>query len=134
MKNDISMSLQTIRVSNYVFWSRECVYNISDLHKLRVEKIFKRFLCLLFRRHINIFLKKKNHTNHVRFILKRLKRHKMFVKFSKCVFDLKEIDYLEFIVKINNIRMNLAKVATIKNKLNQQRVVMFDFYKICEIL
>jgi hypothetical protein len=38
----------------------------------------------------------------------------MFVKLSKCVFDLKEIDYLEFIVKINDIRMNLAKIVTIK--------------------
>jgi hypothetical protein len=38
----------------------------------------------------------------------------MFIKLSKCVFDLKEIDYLKFIVKINDIRMNLAKIATIK--------------------
>jgi hypothetical protein len=38
----------------------------------------------------------------------------MFVKLSKCAFDLKEIDYLEFIVEINDIRMNLAKIVTIK--------------------
>ncbi len=38
----------------------------------------------------------------------------MFVKFSKCVFDLKEIDYLKFIVEIHDIRMNFAKIATIK--------------------
>ncbi len=38
----------------------------------------------------------------------------MFVRFSKCVFDLKEIDYLKFIVEINDIRMNLAKIAIIK--------------------
>jgi hypothetical protein len=60
------------------------------------------------------FQREENHTNHVRFILKRLKRHKMFVKFSKCVFDLEEIDYLKFIVKINDIRMNFAKIVTIK--------------------
>jgi hypothetical protein len=60
------------------------------------------------------FQKEENHTNHVRFILKQLKRHKMFVKFNKCVFDLKEIDYLKFIVEINDIRMNFAKIVTIK--------------------
>jgi hypothetical protein len=38
----------------------------------------------------------------------------MFVKFSKCVFDLKEIDYLKFIVEINDIRMNFAKIVRIK--------------------
>jgi hypothetical protein len=53
------MSLRTIQISNYVFWSREYICKISNLHKLRVEKIFKRFLCLLFKRHIDIFLKKK---------------------------------------------------------------------------
>ncbi len=60
------------------------------------------------------FQRKEDHTNHVRFVLKRLKRHKMFVKFSKCVFNLKEIDYLKFIVEINNIQMNFAKIVTIK--------------------
>jgi hypothetical protein len=114
MKNNISMSLRTIRVSHYVFWSREYDCNISDSHKLRVEKIFKWFLCLLFKRHFDIFLKKKDHTNHVRLVLKRLKRHKMFVKLNKCVFDLKKIDYLKFIVEINDIRINFAKIVTIK--------------------
>jgi hypothetical protein len=60
------------------------------------------------------FQREENHTNHVRLVLKRLKKHKMFVKLNKCVFDLKEIDYLKFIVEINDIRMNLAKIATIK--------------------
>jgi hypothetical protein len=38
----------------------------------------------------------------------------MFMKFNKCVFDLEEIDYLKFIVEINDIRINFAKVVTIK--------------------
>jgi hypothetical protein len=42
----------------------------------------------------------------------------MFVKLSKFVFDLKEIDYLKFIVEINDIRMNFAKIVTIKNESN----------------
>ncbi len=33
----------------------------------------------------------------------------MFVKFSKCVFDLKQIDYLRFIVEINDILSGLTK-------------------------
>jgi hypothetical protein len=82
------------------------------------------------------FQREKNHTNHVRLILKRLKRHKMFVKLSKCVFDLKEIDYLKFIVKINDIRVNFAKVVTIKKwveSTTRRHVRIFikfaEFYK-----
>ncbi len=82
------------------------------------------------------FQRKENHTNHVRLVLKRLRRHKMFVKFSKCVFDLKEIDYLKFIVEVNDIRMNLAKVVTIKKwveSTTRRHVRIFikfaEFYK-----
>ncbi len=57
---------------------------------------------------------KKEHTNHVRFVLKRFKKYKFFAKLSKCDFDLKEIDYLKFIVEINDIRINFARIAIMK--------------------
>jgi mevalonate kinase len=60
----------------------------------------------------------------------------MFVKLNKCVFDLKKIDYLKFIVKINDIRMNFAKIATIKKWIKsttRRHVRIFikfaEFYK-----
>ncbi len=56
----------------------------------------------------------KEHTNHVRLVLKRFKKYKFFAKLSKCDFDLKEIDYLKFIVKVNDIRMNLARIVIVK--------------------
>ncbi len=56
----------------------------------------------------------EKHKNHVQFVLKRLRKYKFFAKLSKCDFDLKEVDYLKFIVKINDIRMNFAKIATVK--------------------
>ncbi len=46
---------------------------------------------------------KKEHTNHIRFVLKRFRKYKLFAKLSKCAFDLKEIDYLKFIIEINDI-------------------------------
>ncbi len=56
----------------------------------------------------------EEHTNHVRLVLKRLRKYKLFAKLSKCDFDLKEVDYLKFIVRINDIRMNLARIAIVK--------------------
>jgi hypothetical protein len=56
----------------------------------------------------------EEHTNHVRLVLKRLRKYKLFAKLSKCDFDLEEVDYLKFIVKINDIRMNLARIAIVK--------------------
>ncbi len=60
------------------------------------------------------FQNEKEHTNHVRLVLKRLRKYKLFAKLSKCDFDLKEIDYLKFIVKVNDIRMNFARIAIVK--------------------
>ncbi len=60
------------------------------------------------------FQNEEEHTNHVRFVLKRLRKYKLFAKLSKCDFDLKEVDYLKFIVKINDIRMNFARIAIVK--------------------
>ncbi len=92
--------------------------NAFATFQIHINFALKKYLndfCVCYLNDILIyFQRKKNHTNHVRLVLKRLKRHKMFVKLSKCVFDLKKIDYLKFIVKINDIRMNLAKIATIK--------------------
>jgi hypothetical protein len=56
----------------------------------------------------------EEHTNHVQLVLKQLKKYKFFAKLNKCDFDLKEIDYLKFIVKINDIRMNFARIAIVK--------------------
>jgi hypothetical protein len=55
----------------------------------------------------------KKHTNHVQLILKRFRKHKLFAKLNKCVFDLEEIDYLKFIVKINDIRINFTRIVFI---------------------
>jgi hypothetical protein len=56
----------------------------------------------------------EEYTNHVRLVLKRLRKYKLFAKLSKCDFDLEEVDYLKFIVRVNDIRMNFARIAIVK--------------------
>jgi hypothetical protein len=46
---------------------------------------------------------KKNISDHVQLVLKQLRKYKLFAKLNKCDFDLKKVDYLKFIVEINNI-------------------------------
>jgi hypothetical protein len=92
--------------------------NASATFQTHINFALKEYLndfCVCYLNDILIYSQREeNHTNHVRLVLKRLKRHKMFVKLSKCVFDLEEIDYLKFIIEINDIRMNFAKIATIE--------------------
>ncbi len=68
---------------------------------------FQNYINFALRKFLNVFViiylndiliysqNEKEHTNHVRFVLKRLRKYKLFAKLSKCDFDLKEIDYLK---------------------------------------
>ncbi len=86
---------------------------------------FQVYINSVLRKFLNVFVivylddiliysqNEEKHTNHIRLVLKRLRKYKLFAKLSKCAFDLEEIDYLKFIVEINDIRMNFARIAII---------------------
>jgi mevalonate kinase len=88
---------------------------------------FQSYINFALRKFLNVFViiylnniliysqNKEKHTNHVQFVLKRFRKYKLFAKLSKCEFDLKKIDYLKFIVEINDICMNLAKIVIVNN-------------------
>ncbi len=87
---------------------------------------FQNYINFALRKFLNVFViiylddiliysqNEKEHTNHVQFMLKRFRKNKLFAKLNKCDFDLKEVDYLKFIVRVNDIRMNLARIAIVK--------------------
>ncbi len=88
---------------------------------------FQNYINFALRKFLNVFViiylddiliysqNEEKHMNHVQLVLKRFKKYKFFVKLSKCEFDLKEVDYLKFIVEVNDIRMNFARIAIVKN-------------------
>jgi hypothetical protein len=92
--------------------------NASITFQSYINFALKKFLNVFVIVYLNDILiysqNEEEHTNHVRFMLKRFKKYKLFAKLSKCDFDLKEIDYLKFIVEINDIRMNFARSAIVK--------------------
>jgi hypothetical protein len=64
---------------------------------------------------IMIYLKiLKEHVSHVFKVLKYLNRRNLHLKFKKCEFHQKEIDFLEFVVKRYEVRMNFEKLRAIK--------------------
>jgi hypothetical protein len=101
-------------------------YRVMSFELVNASVTFQNYINFALKRFLNVFViiylndiliysqNEEKHTNHVRLVLKRLRKYKLFAKLSKCDFDLKEIDYLKFIVKINDIRMNLAKIAIVK--------------------
>jgi hypothetical protein len=70
--------------------------------------------CIAYLNNIYIYSDSiEEHIKYVRKILNRLKKTKLYVKFSKCEFDKKEIIFLEYVIGVHKIRINNAKIRTI---------------------
>src|ERR1043166_9111822 len=57
---------------------------------------------------------KKDHENHLRTILELLKNEKLYAKFSKCEFWIREVQFLGHVVNESGIHVDPAKIEAIK--------------------
>jgi hypothetical protein len=129
------MSLQTIRISHYVFWSRECVCNISNSHKLCVEKIFKWFLCLLFKRHFDILLKRRRLHESCSTRFETIKKTQNVCEIQQMCFRFKRNRLFKIYCR-NKWYSNEFRESRYDKKMNQinDASSCSSFYKIREIL
>ena len=51
-----------------------------------------------------------NYRHHVQQVLKRFKNYELYVNLKKCKFDIDEIEFLNFIIFIKKMRMNLKRI------------------------
>ncbi|KAL1531106.1 hypothetical protein AAHA92_33824 [Salvia divinorum] len=56
----------------------------------------------------------KEHEEHLRTTLETLRAEKLYAKFSKCEFWLKEVNFLRHVVTAEGIRVDPAKVEAVK--------------------
>jgi hypothetical protein len=57
----------------------------------------------------------EDHKEHVRKVLERLRQYSLYAKLSKCLFSIKELEFLGYIVGILGISMDYRRVATIRD-------------------
>jgi hypothetical protein len=58
---------------------------------------------------------KEEHAEHLRFVLQKLREHKLYVKRSKCKFWLKEVSFLGHVVSNGGIAVDPCKVKDVLN-------------------
>ena len=56
----------------------------------------------------------EEHLQHVKLVLDRLRKHKLYAKLSKCAFGVQEVDYLGFVLRDGKIAMNPNKTKAIE--------------------
>jgi hypothetical protein len=65
----------------------------------------------------NIFIYSKlgeDYHAYVRIIIKRLRKHKLYAKLSKYFFNIKEVEFLGFIIGFIEIKLDPNKILIIK--------------------
>ncbi len=71
--------------------------------------------CIIYLNDILIFfIEKIDHINHVKQILKRLRKFKLYASLKKCEFFITKVNFLKFFIFIKNILMNLSRINIIK--------------------
>ncbi|WVZ87865.1 hypothetical protein U9M48_034440 [Paspalum notatum var. saurae] len=59
----------------------------------------------------------KEHEEHLRIVLTRLREHKLYAKFSKCAFGLKEVGFLGHIPSEKGVAVDPSKVDNPKRRI-----------------
>jgi hypothetical protein len=57
---------------------------------------------------------KEDHYTYIRIIIERLRKYKLYTKLSKCFFNVKEVEFLGFIIGFIRVKPDLNRILTIK--------------------
>ncbi|GJU55399.1 putative reverse transcriptase domain-containing protein [Tanacetum coccineum] len=58
---------------------------------------------------------REEHVEHLRLVLELLKKEKLYAKFSKCEFWLREVQFLRHVINGNGIHVDPSKIEAVKN-------------------
>jgi hypothetical protein len=67
----------------------------------------------------------EDYYTYIRIIIERLRKHKLYTKLSKYFFNVKEVEFLGFIIGFIKVKLNLNRIFTIKKWLKPKL-----FYKV----
>ncbi len=92
--------------------------NTSVIFQTYINKILTELLndfCVVYLNDILIFfVEKTDHVDHVKQILERLRKFKLYASLKKCEFFIIKVNFLEFVVFTESISMNLSRINIIK--------------------
>jgi len=92
--------------------------NASVIFQTYINKVMTELLndfCVVYLNDILIFFKlKTDHVDHMKQILKQLRKFKLYASLKKCAFFIIKMNFLEFIIFTESVSMNLSRIDIIK--------------------
>ena len=72
------------------------------------------FIVIYFNNIFVYFKLKEDYYTYIKIVIKRLKKYKLYIKLSKCFFDVKKAEFLEFIISIIKVKLNFDRIFIIE--------------------
>jgi len=92
--------------------------NTSVIFQTYINKILTELLnnfCIVYLNDILIFfVEKTDHVDHVKQILERLRKFKLYASLKKCEFFITKVNFLKFVIFIESVSMNSSRINIIK--------------------
>ena len=84
------------------------------------------YFVVIYLNNILIYSKlREDYYAYVRIVIERLRKHKLYIKLSKCFFNVEEVEFLKFIVGFIKVKPDFNKILTIEKWLELK-----SFYKV----
>ncbi|KAM2405157.1 hypothetical protein ACFXTH_032417 [Malus domestica] len=84
-----------------------------------MNRVFQPYLdkfVIVFIKDILVYFKTRaDHVRHPKLVLKSLREHQLYAKFSKCQFWLNQVAFLGHVISAQGIRIDSQKVAAVEN-------------------
>ena len=78
------------------------------------------------------FINRKQHIENVKWVLQRLKKHKLFINNDKCKWFIESIKFLNFVISSKNVQMQQNKIDAIQKWSASRNVFeILNFLKLC---
>ena len=115
-------------------------YTMISFELINASTICQEIINNALREHLNVFVitylndiliyfkTLSKHKQHVRKVLQCLKQRRLLFKLEKCEFHRFDVEFFEFVMRIQEIRMNSIKLKAIKNwsqSINVKKVQIF---------
>ena len=79
------------------------------------------YFVVIYLNNILIYFKLgEDYYTYIRIIIKRLKKYKLYIKLSKCFFNIKEVEFLGFIIGFIRVKPDPNKILIIKKQFKPE--------------
>ena len=91
--------------------------NTLVIFQKRINSVLGEYLDKFIMAYLNDIIiysiSKEEHTEYIKWVLKRLQEEQMLVAIKKCEFFIRKTDFIRFIIKLGYISIDLKKVKAI---------------------